>query len=80
MHFAKQFIILNYLECDRHAVLISSYLGGSKDNGLHHKAQPIGAIGIDLGFDEPTNFVKFFKREAVMVPMAFRQLYTEPSR
>jgi len=46
---------------------------------LVHTTQPIGAIGIDLGFDEPTNFVKFFKREAGMVPMAFRQLYTKPS-
>ena len=46
---------------------------------LVHTTQPVGAIGIDLGFDEPTNFVKFFKREAGMVPTAFRQLYTNPS-
>jgi len=46
---------------------------------LVHTTQPVGMIGIDLGFDEPTNFVKFFKREAGMLPMAFRQLYTKPS-
>ncbi len=46
---------------------------------LVHTTQSVSSIGIDLGFDEPTNFVKFFKREAGMVPTAFRQLYTNPS-
>jgi AraC-like DNA-binding protein len=46
---------------------------------LVHSTQPIGAIGIDLGFDEPTNFVKYFKRESGMLPMAFRQLYVKQS-
>ncbi len=42
---------------------------------LVHTNQSIAAIGFELGFDEPTNFGKFFKREAGMLPMAFRQLY-----
>ena len=42
---------------------------------LVHTTQPIGAIAIDLGFDEATNFVKFFKRETGMAPLAFRQIY-----
>ena len=42
---------------------------------LVHTNQSVGAIGIELGFDEPTNFIKFFKREAGMLPTAFRQLY-----
>ncbi len=46
---------------------------------LVHTTQSIGAIGADLGFDEATNFVKFFKREAGMLPTAFRSLY-EPTR
>lgn len=46
---------------------------------LVHTTQSVGAIGVDLGFEEPTNFVKFFKREAGMLPTAFRSLY-EPMR
>lgn len=42
---------------------------------LVHTAQPIGSIGLDLGFEDPTNFVKFFKREAGLLPTAFRQSY-----
>lgn len=44
---------------------------------LIHSMQPVGSIGIDLGFDEATNFVKFFKREVGMPPMTFRGLYLE---
>lgn len=42
---------------------------------LVHTDQAIGAIGLELGFNEPTNFVKFFKREAGISPLAFRQHY-----
>jgi AraC-like DNA-binding protein len=33
---------------------------------------PTSAIGDQLGFDEATNFVKFFRRETGMTPGAFR--------
>lgn len=41
---------------------------------LVHTQLPIQAIAIDLGFDETTNFVKFFKRELGISPNAFRFL------
>lgn len=40
---------------------------------LAHTDQPVAAIGDRLGFDEPTNFSKFFKREAGCTPAEFRQ-------
>lgn len=42
---------------------------------LVHTSLPIATISTDLGFDEPTNFVKFFKREVGISPLAFRQQY-----
>lgn len=42
---------------------------------LVHTALPVSTIGMDLGFDEASNFVKFFKRETGMLPKAFRQRY-----
>jgi AraC-like DNA-binding protein len=42
---------------------------------LVHTDQAIGVIGLELGFNEPTNFVKFFKCEAGMSPLTFRQMY-----
>jgi AraC-like DNA-binding protein len=39
---------------------------------LAHTDAAIQAIAIDLGFDDPTNFVKFFKREAGLTPGQFR--------
>lgn len=35
--------------------------------------QPVKEISYDLGFDEPTNLVKFFKKNTDMTPAAFRQ-------
>lgn len=35
--------------------------------------QPVKEIAYDLGFDEPTNLVKFFKKNTHMTPAAFRQ-------
>jgi AraC-like DNA-binding protein len=32
----------------------------------------VATIGDQLGFDEATNFVKFFRREAGLTPGAFR--------
>ena len=39
---------------------------------LAHTALAVQAIAIDLSFEDPTNFVKFFKREVGMTPGQFR--------
>lgn len=39
---------------------------------LVHTDLPVGAIAEKLGFDEPTNFSKFFKREVGHTPADFR--------
>ena len=40
---------------------------------LAHTTMTIAAISEQLGFDEATNFVKFFKREVGCAPAEFRQ-------
>jgi len=40
---------------------------------LAHTDAPISTISAQLGFDETTNFVKFFKREANCIPTEFRR-------
>ncbi len=40
---------------------------------LAHSALPVANIGYELGFSEPTNFVKFFSRETRLTPGAFRE-------
>jgi AraC-like DNA-binding protein len=40
---------------------------------LTHTQAPISAISEQLGFDEPTNFVKFFKRNCGLTPNEFRK-------
>ena len=40
---------------------------------LVHTSQSVSEIAIQLGMDEPSNFVKFFKREVGSTPTAFRQ-------
>ncbi len=40
---------------------------------LVHTTRPMKAIADELGFDEPTNFVKFFRRSAGCSPGAFRE-------
>ena len=40
---------------------------------LTHTQAPISAISEQLGFDEPTNFVKFFKRNCALTPNEFRK-------
>lgn len=40
---------------------------------LAHTSMSVQAIGLELGFDESTNFVKFFRRETGTTPLAFRQ-------
>ena len=39
---------------------------------LAHTTSPVARIAERLGFDEPTNFTKFFKREAGCTPAEFR--------
>ena len=40
---------------------------------LAHSLLPVASIGYELGFSEPTNFVKFFRRETRLTPGAFRE-------
>jgi AraC-like DNA-binding protein len=39
---------------------------------LAHSLLPVSTIGDELGFDEATNFVKFFRRETGLTPGSFR--------
>lgn len=39
---------------------------------LAHSTDSVAAISAGLGFDEPTNFVKFFRRETGATPASFR--------
>jgi len=43
---------------------------------LAHTGLPVSIIAHKLGFDEPTNFIKFFRREAGCSPGDFRQRHT----
>lgn len=45
---------------------------------LARTSNPVEAISRDLGFDEATNFVKFFRRETGMTPTAFRASTRDP--
>lgn len=40
---------------------------------LAHSTLSVAAIAIELGFSEPTNFVKFFRRSEGVTPLAFRE-------
>jgi AraC-like DNA-binding protein len=42
---------------------------------LTHTDLPIAHVADQLGFDEPTNFIKFFRREAGDTPSEFRKLH-----
>ena len=42
---------------------------------LAHTELSVTAIAISLGFDEATNFIKFFKREADTTPLKFRRKF-----
>jgi len=54
-------------------VLINQRLLLESKRLLAHTILPVQTIGRDLGFEEATNFVKFFRKEAGMRPLAFRQ-------
>ncbi|RDJ19819.1 AraC family transcriptional regulator [Bosea caraganae] len=41
---------------------------------LIHTTQTVSAIAHQIGFDEPSNFIKFFKRETGCAPTEFRRL------
>lgn len=45
---------------------------------LAHSSATAAKISADLGFDEPTNFTKFFRRETNMTPAAFRNSLRNP--
>ncbi len=40
---------------------------------LAHTGVAVQTIGRELGFDEASNFIKFFRKEAGITPLAFRQ-------
>lgn len=42
---------------------------------LAHTEMPIAVIGYELGFDDSSNFTKFFRREAGCTPIEFRAGY-----
>lgn len=44
---------------------------------LVHTTESIKAIGFDLGFDEPTNFIKYFKKLSHSTPTEFRKKYRD---
>jgi AraC family transcriptional regulator, transcriptional activator of pobA len=39
---------------------------------LVHTNQSIKEIGFDLGFNEPTNFIKYFRQQTGQTPSEFR--------
>lgn len=42
---------------------------------LAHTEMPVASVGDELGFDDSSNFTKFFKREVGCAPMEFRAGY-----
>ena len=42
---------------------------------LAHTSLPVSTIGDQLGFDDASNFTKFFRREAGRTPLEFRAGY-----
>jgi AraC-like DNA-binding protein len=47
---------------------------------LAHTGMPVAGIGDELGFDDSSNFTKFFRREAGCTPIEFRAAYRQDSR
>lgn len=47
---------------------------------LAYTTLPVARIAGTLGFSEPTNFIKFFRREAGVLPGAFRRTYSLAGR
>lgn len=42
---------------------------------LTHTSNSIKEVGYELGFEEPTNFIKFFKKHAGKTPIEFREAH-----
>lgn len=42
---------------------------------LTHSQLTVKEIGFEIGFDEPTNFVKYFKKSTGRTPLEFKSLY-----
>ena len=42
---------------------------------LVHTSNSIKEIGFDLGFDEPTNFIKYFRKHEEKTPIEFRKSF-----
>jgi AraC-like DNA-binding protein len=47
---------------------------------LAHTSLPVAQVADRLGFDEATNFVKFFRREAGCTPTEFRRTQGGPAQ
>jgi AraC family transcriptional regulator, transcriptional activator of pobA len=43
---------------------------------LTHTSQSIKQIGYHLGFEEPTNFIKYFRKHEHVTPIEFREVHT----
>lgn len=56
-------------------IFIASRINLEAKRLLAHTAMPVGLISDQIGFDEATNFVKFFKREVGCSPGDFRRRY-----
>ena len=44
---------------------------------LAHTTMSVQTIGREMGFEEATNFVKFFRKKSEMTPLAFRQMNSQ---
>lgn len=42
---------------------------------LAHTNESVKEIGFDLGFDEPTNFIKYFRKHSHSTPAKFREQF-----
>jgi AraC-like DNA-binding protein len=60
--------------------LIASRINLEAKRLLAHSTMAITRIGEQLGFEDPTNFVKFFKRETLGTPGEFRRRQSQLSR
>ncbi|KQQ45126.1 hypothetical protein ASF61_21100 [Duganella sp. Leaf126] len=63
-----------FADCTAKAVIVERIMLEAK-RLLAHTALPVAVVGGQVGFDEATNFTKFFRREALMSPGAFRALH-----
>lgn len=58
-------------ECSAKSIIAERLLLEAK-RLLAHTSQPVQAIAYALGFDDPSNFVKFFRKGVGTSPLAFR--------